>query len=77
MMCTRDFNSKQKVELLKKAYPKGTRIRLYKMVGEDQMPYGLEGDVTFVDDIGQIHMNWDNGSTLALQDHDSFSIISR
>jgi len=27
---------------------------------------GDEGDVDFIDDIGQIHVNWDNGSTLAL-----------
>ena len=77
MMCTRDFRNDQKVKLLKTAYPKGTRVKLYNMVGEDQMPYGLEGTVFHVDDIGQIHVNWDNGSSLALQDHDSFSIISR
>ena len=27
---------------------------------------GDKGTITGVDDIGQIHVNWDNGSTLAL-----------
>ena len=76
MMCASDFNKDQKVNLLRLAYPKGTRIVLYKMVGEPQMPYGLEGTVHHIDDSGQIHVNWDNGSSLALQDHDTFSLIS-
>jgi len=76
MMCVNDLNDDQKVRLLKLAYTKGTRIKLYKMVREPQMPYGLEGTVHHVDDAGQIHVNWDNGSSLALQEHDSFSIIS-
>jgi len=76
MMCASDFNKDQKTDLLRKAYTKGTRIRLYEMVGEPQMPYGLEGTVHHVDDAGQIHVNWDNGSSLALQDHDTFSVIS-
>lgn len=51
----------------KKKYPKGTRIELISM--ED--PYapilpGTKGTVDFVDDMGQIHMKWDNGRTLAL-----------
>jgi len=76
MMCVNDLNDDQKVRLLKLAYTKGTRVRLYNMVGEPQMPYGLEGTVYYVDDAGQIHVNWNNGSSLALQEHDSFSIIS-
>ena len=55
------------VEGYKKKYPKGTRIELISM--ED--PYapilpGTKGTVEFVDDMGQIHMRWDNGRTLAL-----------
>jgi len=76
MMCASDLNKNQKVELLRLAYPKGTKIRLCEMVGEPQMPYGLEGTVHHIDDIGQIHVNWENGSSLALQDHDTFSVIS-
>ena len=40
------------------------------------MPEGTEGTVDMVDDIGQIHMKWDNGRTLALvPGEDSFSVI--
>ena len=47
-------------------YPEGTQIVLTEMAGESQMPYGLKGTVKFVDDAGQIHMSWENGSSLAL-----------
>jgi len=71
-----ELKERERVQLIKTAYPKGTRIKLYSMKGELQMKEGLEGTVMFVDDIGQIHVKWENGSTLALQEHDSYSIIS-
>ena len=40
------------------------------------MPYGLKGTVKFVDDAGQIHMSWENGSSLALNIHkDTFEKV--
>ena len=64
------------VEGLRKRYSEGTRIRLHSMAGEPRMRDGLEGTVRFVDDIGQIHMQWDNGSRLALHDgEDWFEVI--
>lgn len=54
------------VEKLREMYPEGTKIILQEMQGESQMPYGLKGTVTFVDDAGQIHMRWENRSSLAL-----------
>lgn len=63
------------VESNRENYPEGTRIRLNSMCGEDirRMPPGLKGVVTHVDDIGQIHVKWENGSTLALNtDADTF-----
>ena len=30
------------------------------------IPSGTRGTVDFVDDVGQIHMKWDNGRTLAI-----------
>ena len=54
------------VEKLREMYPEGTKIILQEMQGESQMPYGLKGTVTHVDDAGQIHMRWENGSSLAL-----------
>ena len=64
------------VEEIKEMYPEGTQIVLEEMSGESQMPCGLKGTVKFVDDIGQIHMKWDNGSSLALNvDEDVFSKV--
>lgn len=60
-------------ERVSEEYMKGTRVVLSEMTGEDQMPKGLRGTVTAVDDIGQIHVAWDNGSSLALSEGDSFS----
>lgn len=61
---------------IKGKYPRGTRIILTEMHDEPDMPRGLCGTVQFVDDIGQIHMHWDNGRTLALiPEVDVFSII--
>lgn len=51
----------------KEAYPPGTRVMLLSM--EDPwapVPSGTRGTVEVVDDIGQLHMKWDNGRTLAL-----------
>ena len=59
-------NPKMNVEKIREMYPEGTQIVLTEMAGESQMPYGLKGTVKFVDDAGQIHMSWENGSSLAL-----------
>lgn len=51
----------------KAAYPPGTRVMLLNM--NDRLapvPEGTRGTVNHVDDLGQIHMEWDNGRTLAL-----------
>lgn len=62
------MNSKN-IEALKEQYPVGSRVELLSNM-ED--PYGQgrkAGDkatVKFIDDIGQIHVSWDNGSSLAL-----------
>ena len=62
--------------VLKDEFIPGRRVLLHKMTGEPQMFDGLKGTVTSVDDIGQIHVNWDNGSSLALSaDVDEFEII--
>ena len=65
------------VETIKRQYQPGTRIRLQSMSDPyDPIPSGTEGTVMLVDDIGQIHMKWDNGRTLALvPGEDSFTKI--
>lgn len=65
------------VQMYKQIYPKGTRIECISM--DD--PYhpiapGTKGTVVMVDDIGTIHMEWDNGRTLGLvPGEDQFKII--
>ena len=57
-------------------YPEGTQICLDEMEGERNMLPGLKGKVCYVDDAGQIHVNWENGSSLAvLPEVDSFHKI--
>ena len=66
----------KRVDFLRKRYPKGTRVELHYMDDPQAPPSGTKGTVTWVDDIGQIHVNWDNGSSLALNVKlDSFSRI--
>lgn len=48
------------------------------MESEPQMPKGLEGIIDYVDDAPQIHVNWENGSSLALiPEVDKFEIIKK
>jgi DNA-directed RNA polymerase subunit M/transcription elongation factor TFIIS len=54
------------IKHIKDTYQPGIRIRLVSMERAPQMPPGLMGKVTVVDDAGQIHVAWKNGSSLAL-----------
>jgi len=55
---------------------KGTKIRLIYMYNEPQMPKDLIGVVDHIDDINQIHVNWENHSSLALvPEVDKFEIL--
>lgn len=57
--------ARAEILILKEIYPEGTRIRLVKMDDKQAPPVGTCGTVTYVDDIGNIHTKWDNGSCLA------------
>ena len=67
------------VASIKNKYPAGTRIKLIEMNDPwNPVEPGTEGTVQLVDDIGQIHMKWDNGRTLALvPGQDQFKIINK
>ena len=47
----------EKVKKLREIFKKGTRIQLIEMFNEPQMKCGLIGTVSYVDDIGQVHVN--------------------
>ena len=51
---------------LKETYKEGTRVQLESMDDAQAPPKGTKGSVQFVDDIGTIHVKWDNGSILGL-----------
>jgi len=60
------YPSRQVIDELRKRYPRGTRVALVKMDDPGAPPEGTEGTVTWVDDIGSIIVNWDNGSSLSV-----------
>lgn len=72
------ITNKAQVDRLKNQYPSGTRIELLSSMNDIQpIESGSKGTVIAVDDIGTIHMRWDNGRGLGLilgEDH--FKIIS-
>lgn len=57
---------KNTVNRLRKQYPVGTRIELLKMNDIQAPPVGSRGTIEGVDDIGNIMVRWDNGSSLNL-----------
>lgn len=64
------------IEKIRESYPVGTRVRLNAMEDCQAPPRGTEGTVTHVDDIGTIHVKWDNGSSLGLiLNEDDFDVI--
>ena len=66
----------EKVDFLRKMYPVGCKVELHFMDDPQAPPSGTKGEVMFVDDIGQIHVKWENGSSLALiPDVDSLSKV--
>lgn len=59
--------SHKEVSRLRTQYPAGTRLELIEMDDPYSHPKpGDQGTVQGVDDMGQIMMRWDNGSSLSL-----------
>ena len=51
---------------LKSDYPPGQKVRLICMDDSQAPPPGTTGTVRCVDDIGTIHVDWENGSSLGV-----------
>ena len=64
---------------LKRCTPAGTRIELLSTMDDQQgVEKGTKGTVILVDDIGTVHMKWDNGRGLGLiPGEDNFKVLSR
>ena len=71
-----NLNEKEQLQLL---YPAGTKLRLTKEIDDPYTPKDV-GDiftVDYIDDIGNIHGNWESGGTMALVSGvDSYEIIT-
>ena len=62
--------------VLRDMYPPGTRVECLCMNDPfAPVPSGTKGTVFHVDDMAQIHVNWDNGSSLALNRDIQFPFI--
>lgn len=58
-------------------YNVGDRVELIKMDDVQGVEPGTKGTINHIDGIGQIHVKWDNGRTLALiPEIDEFIIIN-
>lgn len=71
------FPNKSYLAQLRKQYPIGTKIQLISMRDEKYpiLP-GTIGVVTHIDDMGSIHLKWQNGSSLAIiPEVDSFRVV--
>lgn len=59
------FPSRPVIDRLRLEYPKGTRVELVSMDDPySRLMPGDQGTVIAVDDIGTVHIAWDNGSGL-------------
>ena len=75
---TNKNHTAEEIKAIKEKYQVGTQIRLIKMYDLQPIDAGTIGTVTAVNDIGQIHMNLENGSTLELNvDIDEFEILNK
>ena len=61
-----DMLTKKEIDNLRVRFPKGARVSLIRMDDVQAPPVGCMGTVRFVDDIGTIHVAWDNGSSLGV-----------
>lgn len=70
--------TEKELTALREKYPTGTIVKLISMADVQSPPVGTIGKVTLIDDMGSVHVNWQNGSTLALiPDVDSWEILKK
>ena len=70
------ISNKEYADKMKKKFPAGTRVEMDYMDDPDAILPGIKGTVDHIDDVGQIHVNWDNGRYIAIiPEEDSFHKI--
>lgn len=62
------FLNKEIVESKRNAYPNGTRVALVSMHAFGAPKKGTAGTVDYVDDMGNVIVNWDDGKHMAVLD---------
>jgi len=71
------FPNEKELAMLLQKYTAGTTVQLISMDDEHAPPVGTIGEVQFVDDIGNVHVKWQNGSSLAvIPGVDSIAILN-
>ena len=69
--------TEKELTALREKYPTGTIVKLISMNDVQSPPVGTIDEVTLIDDMGSVHVHWQNGSTLALiPDVDSWEILN-
>jgi len=64
---TKIYLNKKEIDKRKLDYPVGTKVKLINLSSDKQLvPTNMEGVVTEVDDIGSIHILWENGLNIAV-----------
>ena len=70
--------NRESVERIRNRYRAGTRIMLDYMEDIQAVTAGTKGTVDHVDDMGTIHIKWDNGSSLGIcLDTDRFHVVGK
>lgn len=61
-----EMMKREVLERIRKEYPVGSTVELIKMDDPQAPLVGTKGVVRCVDDMGTIHVDWDNGSGLGI-----------
>lgn len=69
-------HTQEEVQQIKEKYIAGLKVELVKMYDLQALPQKTRGFIDYVDDIGTLHIRWENGSTLGLKlGVDEFKVI--
>ena len=69
----------EQVAQIKEEYPIGTKLKLIAMkYPQPTVPSGAVGEVVYIDNIGTLKIQWDNGRTFGIVvTDDKFEVMSK